>query len=280
MLRSTFVILSLFVVPVSAYAATCSNGIEPDPTQSRVGRATCSYCSSVTDFARYGAAMLQDNHGSSNARNYNFVVVSNPQGHSVEVDINSLTIGTGIWIGYGIFSSEIRQGNRAQLGVTATPRTGGVSGSPWDNQPTLVSELTKVCSAIQREKEAKEQQNGDPAPRRGSVSEGAYDTDAYWRSGNPHDLYGGRSYERGSQPRTIVRTESCGTERCPSWDAPPELVRSGVDSWYVDWQPPSRETRITTEEIRSGGGRSRSTRTNSTGLGPGAGPDPGKAKEH
>ena len=163
MLRSTFVILSLFVVPVSAYAATCSNGIEPDPTQSRVGRATCSYCSSVTDFARYGAAMLQDNHGSSNARNYNFVVVSNPQGHSVEVDVNSLTIGTGIWIGYGIFSSEIRQGNRAQLGVTATPRTGGVSGSPWDNQPTLVSELTKVCSAIQREKEAKEQQNDDLA---------------------------------------------------------------------------------------------------------------------
>jgi hypothetical protein len=121
---------------------------------------------------------------------------------------------------------------------------------------------------------------GRPAPRRGSVSEGAYDTDAYWRSGNPHDLYGGRFSGRGSQPRTIVRTESCGTERCPSWDAPPELVRSGVDSWYVDWQQPSRETRITTEEIRGGGGRNRSTRTNSTGLGLGAGLDPGKAKEH
>lgn len=194
MLRSTFVILSLFVVPVSAYAATCSNGIEPDPTQSRVGRATCTQCSSVTDFARYGAAMLQDNHGSSNARNYNFVVVSNPQGHSVEVDINSLTIGTGIWIGYGIFSSQIRQGNRARVGVTATPRTGGVSGSPWNNQPTLVSELTKVCTAIQLEKQAIRRSVISESAQRGSaLGRAAYNRwlrtqnqDRYWaRIGTP-----------------------------------------------------------------------------------------------
>lgn len=120
-----------------------------------------------------------------------------------------------------------------------------------------------------------------PAPRRGSVSEGAYDTDAFWRSGNPHRLF--YNTQRSAPRRTIVRTESCGVERCPSWDEPPELVRNGVLSWYVDWQPPrDRETRITTEEIRGGGGRSRSIGTTrlSIGLGRGPGADPGKAKEH
>lgn len=98
---------------------------------------------------------------------------------------------------------------------------------------------------------------GGPAPRRGSVSEGAYDDDAFWESGNPHNLFGSsrRSYR---QQRVIIRTESCGVERCPSWDAPPEIEVSRNFYTYIYTQAPSRETRVTTYSI-GGGGRGSSS---------------------
>lgn len=93
---------------------------------------------------------------------------------------------------------------------------------------------------------------GGPAPRRGSVSEGAYDSNAYWGSVNPHNLFGSN---RGSyrQQRVIVRTESCGIERCPSWDAPPEIEVSRNFYTYFYTRPPTRETRVTTYSIGGGG---------------------------
>ncbi len=139
MLRLPLVFLLLFSLPVSTFAAMCANGISPDPSQSRVGRVTCNNCSSVTQFARYGGAVLRNNHASSRAR-YNRVVVSNGRGSSVAVTINQLSSGTGISFSFSLFSFEIRQGNRAAVGVTATPLTGGVSGAPWNNrQPIKVS---------------------------------------------------------------------------------------------------------------------------------------------
>ena len=42
------------------------------------------------------------------------------------------------------------------MGVTATPLTGGVSGAPWNRQPTNKGQLRQVCSAIDREKEVRE----------------------------------------------------------------------------------------------------------------------------
>ena len=221
MLRLTLFIWSLFVVPVSAYAATCSSSILPDSTQSRVGRVACSRCSSVADFARYGAAVLQDNRTSSGAR-YNLVVVSNPRGSSVEVDINSLTIGTGIYIGYGIFSSELRQRNSARLGVTATPRTSGVSGSPWNNQPTLVSELTKVCKALKLEKEAKEnaqkQQSRQSSPTFSTprVGFGSRHGLASFYLRNSFDSAG----QRATRSVPVVKSYSCGNtcgSSSPKW---------------------------------------------------------------
>jgi hypothetical protein len=233
---------------------------------------TCAECRTFTDFAMFGGALLSQTSAIS-------IPVENSSGDRAVVSIQRyISHPTGANISADILRRlglQIDLPDPDRSGITVDTVKGYVFGSRWDNRRTLDRSLEAKCNDIEKQKK----EESAPAPRRGSVSEGAYDTDAYWRSGNPHDLYGGRSYER-SQPRTIVRTESCGTERCPSWDAPPELVRSGVDSWYVDWQPPSRETRITTEEIRSGGGRSRSTRTNSTGLGLGAGLDPGKAKEH
>ena len=264
----SLLLICLWLLTSAVYAESCGSHLKKTET-SGVATVECPGCTNLNDFASYGAAMLYSN----NQYNRTYVTKGSTE---VEVILRNSYRNTPFSFGMFGFSWNLRATNYAERLVDAFPRRGSVNGAPWNRQPISTISLNAKCKEIE---ELKKEESA-PAPRRGSVSEGAYDTDAYWRSGNPHDLYGGRSYERGSQPRTIVRTESCGTERCPSWDAPPELVRSGVDSWYVDWQPPSRETRITTEEIRGGGGRSRSTRTNSTGLGPGAGPDPGKAKEH
>jgi hypothetical protein len=156
MLRLTIVILSLIALPLSAYAATCSNGISPDRTQNRVGYATCFKCSSISGYALYGGALLQNNHARRNVSPYNIVVVNNGRGSRVEVTTNQLSSGTGISFSFSLFSFEIRQGNRAAVGVTATPLTGGVSGAPWNRQPTNKGQLRQVCSAIDREKEVRE----------------------------------------------------------------------------------------------------------------------------
>ena len=170
MLRLPLVFLLIFSLPVSTFAAMCANGISPDPSQSRVGHVTCNNCSSVTHFARVGGAVLQNNHASSRAR-YNRVVVSNGRGSSVEVTINQLSSGTGISFSYWLFGYEIRQGNRAQVGVTATPRTGGVSGAPWNRQPIDKGQLRQVCDAIDRERAARQEANKEDD--NGNIGEGS-----------------------------------------------------------------------------------------------------------
>ena len=173
MLRLPLVFLLIFSLPVSTFAAMCANGISPDPSQSRVGRVTCNNCSSVTHFARYGGAVLQNNHASSRAR-YNRVVVSNGRGGSVAVRINQLSSGTGISFSFSLFSFEIRQGNRAEVGVTATPLTGGVSGAPWNRQPTNKGQLSQVCDAIDRERAARQEANTRSAGAGASGNRFAY----------------------------------------------------------------------------------------------------------
>ena len=98
---------------------------------------------------------MQNNHASSGAR-YNRVIVSNGRGSSVAVRINQLSFGTGISFSFTVFSFEIRQGNRAEVGVTATPLSGNISGGPWNRQPTNKRQLRRLCSAIDREKEVRE----------------------------------------------------------------------------------------------------------------------------
>ncbi len=245
---------------------------------------SCAYCTSAYQFGVYGVAALEAKQASKPfylRHSIKPITVHNPstrRSARVTVNLATTTITLGA-LSIGVpnlgrvgFVLDFSDGSGS---LTSSVDLSVIDRTIQAHNPVTVDCLKSKCSNYRKAFGSA----GAPAPRRGSVSEGAYDTDAFWRSGNPHRLF--YNTQRSAPRRTIVRTESCGLERCPSWDEPPELVRNGVLSWYVDWQPPrDRETRIITEEIRGGGGRSRSTRTNSTGLGLGTGDNAGKAKEH
>lgn len=260
-LAYTFVFL-LVSLPAAAFAITCANEITPIKGESRVGETTCSRCSSITDFARIGAAVLLDNHlaASNNIHypRYNRVSVKNGQ-HAATVTINNVTTDTPVSVGDWGISYGIRQQHRGVVAVNATPYRGNIIGSPWTGALVQRSELAKVCKAIKQEQEAKEKAQKER--QRGTISEGIYDTDAFWQSGNPYGLYSLSRYSRGKGPRTIVTTESCGTEACPSWGTT-EFVRSGVFAQYIRYEAPrERETIVTTYSIRGGGSGSGSSGT-------------------
>ena len=258
--RLAYTLVFLLVsLPAAAFAITCANEITPIKGESRVGETTCSRCSSITDFARIGAAVLLDNHlaASNNIHypRYNRVSVKNGQ-HAATVTINNVTTDTPVSVGEWGISYGIRQQHRGVVAVNATPYRGNIIGSPWTGALVQRSELAKVCKAIKLEKEAKEKAQKER--QRAIISEGIYDTSSYWQNGNPHFLF--------KPPKRkvwvpVTGDESCGTEPCPWWDDEEYSdAYTRIDTipyWYrelLERRNEQLEPRITTEEIRSSGG--------------------------
>ena len=241
---------------------------------------SCAYCTSAYQFGVYGVAALEAKQASKPfylRHSIKPITVHNPstrRSARVTVNLATTTITLGA-LSIGVpnlgrvgFVLDFSDGSGS---LTATVDLSVIDRTIQAHNPVVTGCQRSVCMEYETVFGSK----SAPAPRRGSVSEGAYDTDSFWRSGNPHNLFGSnrRSYR---QQRVIVRTESCGIERCPSWDAPPEIEISRNFYTYFYTLPPTRETRVTTYSIGGGG---RGSGSSGAGIGGGSGTAT-RIKEH
>lgn len=240
--------LSYFVCPAMSYAIeACGNKVTANRNHA-VQTVTCAECRTFADFGMFGGALLSQTSLIS-------IPVENNNGVKAVVSIQRyISHPTGANISRSILrwlDIQIDLPDPDRSAITVDTINGYIFGARWDGRRTLDRSLEAKCEQIKLEKEAKEKVKRER--QRGTIIEGPYDTDAFWQSGNPYGLYGLSRYRRGKGPRTIVTTESCGTEACPSWGTT-EFVRSGVFAQYIRYEAPrERETIVTTYSIRGGG---------------------------
>lgn len=156
MFKQALIFLPLLFGSPAALAMTCASEISATRGESRVGEATCKNCSSVNDFARFGASVLYDNHQAAIKNvgypRFNRVLVKSGS-RAVTVTIDSVLLDTPVSLGEFGINYGIRQQHRGVVAVNATPYRGEVVGSPWTGAQVQISELIKLCKAIKIEKE-------------------------------------------------------------------------------------------------------------------------------
>ena len=148
------------IFPAMTYAIEAC-GIEVTINRNHAVRTvTCAECQTFTDFAMFGGALLSQTSTISipveNSSGDRAVVsiqryISHPTGANISADILR---GLGLQI-------DLPDPDRS--GITVDTVKGYVFGSRWDNRRTLDRSLEAKCNDIERQQQAKEQQNDDLA---------------------------------------------------------------------------------------------------------------------
>lgn len=229
----------------------------------------CSYCQSAYQFGLHGVAALEVKQGSKSLLgriSINPITVHNPSTRKAarvtvnlatsSVSIGLVTIGVPDLSRVG-FRSEFTDGSGSRESSVSLALIEKIIRDREVELNDIVDCLSSECQDLDEILDQKAEQaakeKAQKERQRAIISEGIYDTDAFWQSGNPYGLYSLSRYSRGKGPRTIVTTESCGTEACPSWGTT-EFLRSGVFAQYIRYEAPrERETIVTTYSIRGGG---------------------------
>ena len=121
---------------------------------------TCAGCRTFTDFAMFGGALLSQTSAIS-------IPVENSSGDRAVVSIQRyISHPTGANISADILRRlglQIDLPDPDRSGITVDTVKGYVFGSRWDNRRTLDRSLEAKCNDIERQQQAKEQQNDDLA---------------------------------------------------------------------------------------------------------------------
>ena len=155
-MRSFTLLIVLTVFSTTAYSISCGSGLTKSKT-SGLADGICSTCRTINDFAMAGAAMLHDANGK-----FQRVKVANSD-NQVEVILRNSYRDTPLSVGIFGFSWNFRATNYAERLVDAVPRRGSVSGAPWNRQPVSTGSLKAKCNDIEKQQQAKVQQNDDLA---------------------------------------------------------------------------------------------------------------------
>jgi hypothetical protein len=121
---------------------------------------TCAECRTFTDFAMFGGALLSQTSAIS-------IPVENSSGDRAVVSIQRyISHPTGANISADILRRlglQIDLPDPDRSGITVDTVKGYVFGSRWDNRRTLDRSLEAKCNDIEKQQQAKEQQNDDLA---------------------------------------------------------------------------------------------------------------------
>lgn len=151
----SLLLICLWLLTSAVYAESCGSHLKKTET-SGVATVECPGCTNLNDFASYGAAMLYSN----NQYNRTYVTKGSTE---VEVILRNSYRNTPLSVGIFGFSWNFRATNYAERLVDAFPRRGSVNGAPWNRQPVSTGSLKAKCNDIEKQQQAKVQQNDDLA---------------------------------------------------------------------------------------------------------------------